>query len=345
MPATARMRRKEDMNWVLENQPWHYEGGLFAIKALKENEQPSTITIQHSAFWVRAYDIPIACINPSVAKTLVGQLGEISALDHSTEGLFRKFLRFKVNLDLTNPLQRSITIRIKGNTLTISLKYESLPIYCFCCGFIGPFFHNCEYYDCNKCMDTSSMKNGSWLKASPLKRTPQICPSPSTARRQIITKGMRWNVEKGTNALVWKDPWVQDLPNFRISTPHRDWLDDIRVYELMHEEYAGWNIAKLREMFNTQEVAAIRSIPLVSTMRRDKILWYYTKNGIYSVQSGYRVAKQDQGFSCATTSSSGTDAKIWRWMWRSEVPPPKIKIFLWKCLKNILPVKKALIKK
>ncbi|KAK6151721.1 hypothetical protein DH2020_014356 [Rehmannia glutinosa] len=130
---------------------------------------------------------------------------------------------------------------------------------------------------------------------------------------------------------------------FQILTPPRVWPNDLRICELIHEDYAGWNVAKLRDV-QSNEVEAILSIPLVSNARKDKIMWHYTKNGIYSVKTGYRVAKQAQGLSCDSTSSSGNDCKIWRWMWRLEIPP-EVKIFLWKCLKNILPVKCALARR
>ncbi|KAL8499061.1 hypothetical protein ACS0TY_022141 [Phlomoides rotata] len=58
-------------------------------------------------------------------------------MDVSGEDLIGKFIRFKVSLNITKPLLRGITIRLKGKYLWLPLRYESLPIYCFSCGIIG----------------------------------------------------------------------------------------------------------------------------------------------------------------------------------------------------------------
>lgn len=51
--------RTKDKDWVMSNQPWHFDGSLFAIRELLGMEQPSTIEISPECFWVRVYDIPI----------------------------------------------------------------------------------------------------------------------------------------------------------------------------------------------------------------------------------------------------------------------------------------------
>ncbi|KAL8500362.1 hypothetical protein ACS0TY_020099 [Phlomoides rotata] len=48
----------DDWEWVIRNQPWHFDNNFFAIRCLSGNEQPSTVVIDRAAFWVRAYDIP-----------------------------------------------------------------------------------------------------------------------------------------------------------------------------------------------------------------------------------------------------------------------------------------------
>lgn len=64
--------REDDTDWVLRNQPWHFEGFLFAIRKLIGTEQPSTFTISYASFWVRAYDLPIDCQTDDVVKIYGG---------------------------------------------------------------------------------------------------------------------------------------------------------------------------------------------------------------------------------------------------------------------------------
>ncbi|KAK6161547.1 hypothetical protein DH2020_004928 [Rehmannia glutinosa] len=135
------------------------------------------------------------------------------------------------------------------------------------------------------------------------------------AGRQIITKGIQWNIGNGCDTLVWKDPWVPNLPKFRILSPQGEGIMELRDGDLMHEDMLGWNVEQLKELFNPLEVTTIRSIPLISMIKRDRIMRHYTKNGIYSVKYGYLVAKKDQDNERASTSSTGNDYKLWRWTW------------------------------
>ncbi|KAK6116343.1 hypothetical protein DH2020_049805 [Rehmannia glutinosa] len=68
----------------------------------------------------------------------------------------------------------------------------------------------------------------------------------------------------------WKDHWVPDLPNFRILTPQGDWSDYLMVRDLMNDDSPCWNIERLNEMFNPQEIRAIRAIPLIANMRQTR---------------------------------------------------------------------------
>ncbi|KAK6140723.1 hypothetical protein DH2020_025534 [Rehmannia glutinosa] len=70
-------------------------------------------------------------------------------------------------------------------------------------------------------------------------------------------------------------------------------------------------------------------------------MWHYTKNKTYTVKFGYHVAKKIQESQQYVISLPRKDSKIWIWAWHLDIPH-KIKLFLWKCLKGILPVKNSL---
>ncbi|KAK6115841.1 hypothetical protein DH2020_008110 [Rehmannia glutinosa] len=74
--------------WVIDNQPWHFEGFLFAIKAIDGSEQPSSISITETPFWTRFYDLPVSCMNEKVLSLLVKQIGTLVAWDSSGDSLF-----------------------------------------------------------------------------------------------------------------------------------------------------------------------------------------------------------------------------------------------------------------
>ncbi|KAL8539320.1 hypothetical protein ACS0TY_001080 [Phlomoides rotata] len=52
--------KKTDRDWVIRNQPWHFDNYLFAVKPLSSMDQPSSSSITWVSLWVRFLDVPIA---------------------------------------------------------------------------------------------------------------------------------------------------------------------------------------------------------------------------------------------------------------------------------------------
>ncbi|XP_057779697.1 uncharacterized protein LOC130998282 [Salvia miltiorrhiza] len=160
-----------DREWVLQRQPWHFDNHLFAIKGLDDTAQPSTIRVDRGSFWIRAYNLPIKCMTPAIIRNIGKQIGIVEEVDEKTN-YTGCFARFKVNLDITVPLLRGITIFFEARQLWIPLKYESLPIYCYKCGIMNHHTRACEKEteaeESGKHFD--DIEYGPILKASPLKR-------------------------------------------------------------------------------------------------------------------------------------------------------------------------------
>lgn len=63
-------------------------------------------------------------------------------------------------------------------------------------------------------------------------------------------------------------------------------------------------------------------------------LWHFDKKGIYTVKSGYQIALNLKFSEPPTASTSGPHG--WHKVWRLNIPK-KIKIFVWRAAKNLLP--------
>lgn len=75
------------------------------------------------------------------------------------------------------------------------------------------------------------------------------------------------------------------------------------------------------------------------------MIWPHTKTGEYTVKSGYRIIrKMDQSSTIPVSTATGIDRRIWRIIWQLSIPK-KIKIFLWKAIHNILPVRDNLARR
>lgn len=59
-----------DREWVLRNQPWHFNDTLFAIKPFISFEWPSSIQITTTSFWVRAHDLPMDCRSEEIITAM-----------------------------------------------------------------------------------------------------------------------------------------------------------------------------------------------------------------------------------------------------------------------------------
>ncbi|KAL8466365.1 hypothetical protein ACS0TY_035461 [Phlomoides rotata] len=157
-------------DWVVRNQPWHFDGQLFAVKPLLGSEQPSTVTVSKGSFWVRAHDIPIMCQTEAALISIAHWVGEFEVFEPPDGSNVSSYLRFKVSMDITKPLLRGMTLRFNGDDIWVPISYESLPFYCFCCGMIGHSFKFCDSYDLNECPSLADMDFGPSLRAEPLKK-------------------------------------------------------------------------------------------------------------------------------------------------------------------------------
>ncbi|KAH7863545.1 hypothetical protein Vadar_018897 [Vaccinium darrowii] len=80
---------------------------------------------------------------------------------------------------------------------------------------------------------------------------------------------------------------------------------------------------------------------------KDKRIWHYTPNGVYSVRSGYEVAMMLKRNGLLGSNGVGEPSnreelkEFWKQLW-SLPAAGKTKHFLWKCCHNVIPVQKNL---
>lgn len=123
----------EDVTKVMEEGPWSFDKALLVLKN-PGIEQPSKIKLGKVQFWVRVYDIPFAAITKKTAKAIGECLGgfiEVNEDDFAFQG---KFLRVRVQIDITKPLFRGFFIKIEDRNMRVTVMYERLPNFCYTCG-------------------------------------------------------------------------------------------------------------------------------------------------------------------------------------------------------------------
>jgi hypothetical protein len=85
----------------------------------------------------------------------------------------------------------------------------------------------------------------------------------------------------------------------------------------------------------------IKQLPLIHNHSEDKLMWPYTKDGCYSVRTGYNILKQWQDNSNCNSANPNTYNKIWKRIWSLHTIP-RHKALLWRVANNALPVRSAL---
>lgn len=146
------------------------------------------------------------------------------------------------------------------------------------------------------------------------------------ASRQILQQGLR-KIGNGHDTRAWEEPWLQTNPArspLHRATP-RD--EDLRVHHLIDLGSQEWNLDLLNEMIAPEDIPHITSIRVSRTGRPDCYSWDFTKSGLYSVKSGYSIARKLQTTYHSTLVSEPSTIGLKKII-RKIQAPRKLKHFL-----------------
>ncbi|KAH7567791.1 hypothetical protein JRO89_XS07G0149900 [Xanthoceras sorbifolium] len=95
-------------------------------------------------------DGPITQLGSDLRR--LGQIGAVCEVDLGTTGdCAGKFLRLRIRIDVSKPLRRCIRVDLDGSgkAVTMLLRYERLPEFCFQCGHVGHATRECIQVESN----------------------------------------------------------------------------------------------------------------------------------------------------------------------------------------------------
>ena len=99
-------------------------------------------------------------------------------------------------------------------------------------------------------------------------------------------------------------------------------------------------MAEARETSSSHEALLIQSIPLSLRPIEDKLVWPLNPSGVYFVKFGYKMLSQEVGDSAIRAYV--VDPDVWKVVWGLKVQN-KIRNFLWRAIRNSIPVKTNLM--
>jgi hypothetical protein len=156
-----------------------------------------------------------------------------------------------------------------------------------------------------------------------------------------LNVGLRWHVGNGESIHIWRDKWLPRPSTYRVISPPRILSESATMDQLINSETMTWDKDLISRIFCSQDVEVILSIPLSCRRPRDSLTWCGTRNGSFTVKSAYyMLISRNQ--SQEASSSSGEDlSRLWIGVWSAAVSP-KVRLFIWKACRGILPTKERL---
>lgn len=151
------------------------------------------------------------------------------------------------------------------------------------------------------------------------------------AGQSVLKDGLGRRVKNGRSSDIWRNPWLHDTDNpYVLSIPNFHTEPDM-VARLMSPDGNGWNTKLVRETFTPADADRILRTP-VSSDYNDAWFWRKDFWGGYIVKSEYRLLME--------TGTHNGNFHVWNKLWKIKVAP-KIRSFLWRCIKGIFPVQHA----
>ncbi|XP_048623608.1 uncharacterized protein LOC125592465 [Brassica napus] len=179
---------------------------------------------------------------------------------------------------------------------------------------------------------------------------PSYVWSSISAAQKLLLLGIRQKIHSGYEVRAWEDPWIPATPA-RPARPIAPVLHpNLRVSDLINGETREWDDGLLEKYVNPDDIHLIKSLAISSTHHRDSFCWNCTKNGQYTVKSGYWVARNlmrnDEDKEILEPSITKLQAFVWKYLrqhdylfWRKNNidapeldrdPYPRIIWYIWK---------------
>lgn len=146
----------------------------------------------------------------------------------------------------------------------------------------------------------------------------------------------------GAKIKLWEDPWLSlDTPTKPMGPATRE-TASLCVKDLLRNDTGEWDRHQIRAIIPFEEERVLSLQPSLKGAP-DVLKWLGTKTGIYSVKSGYHIARaerQEEILEEEDTAEFDWKKTVW-----DLKLAPKVKVFTWKSLKGILPVGERLLQR
>ena len=83
-----------DIQKVLDSGPWTFDQHLLIMKRLGKDEQPQSVPLFHTSFWIQVYNLHIGFLTAKVLQNIGNFIGEFQSSDaNNFIGVWRNYMR------------------------------------------------------------------------------------------------------------------------------------------------------------------------------------------------------------------------------------------------------------
>ena len=105
--------------------------------------------------------------------------------------------------------------------------------------------------------------------------------------KDLLARGIKWCNGDGSQINIFSEQWIPNMDNLFVSDNGPPTGVDLQVSHLYNPVSKQWRIPLIRSIFPTEVVPNILLIHIRWSPQQDRRIWPFTKNGNYSVKSGY----------------------------------------------------------
>lgn len=143
--------------------------------------------------------------------------------------------------------------------------------------------------------------------------------------------GGKYILISGYEVKVWEDPWIPTSPARPARLNVYVFHPNMRVSNLINGETKEWDVGLLENYVAPDDIPLIRILAISSTHRRDTFCWKFTKNGHYTVKSGYWVTRNLMRTEEEKEIQEPSITKLKAFVWKVKAPQ-KICHLMWQLI-------------
>lgn len=147
--------------------PWHFNGALIIFTEPTGIGEVSKQSFTNASFWVQLKNVPIMCMDKGTISELGAAIGRVEEVWTDANGeCTGEIIRLRISIDITKPLMTLLSLEQEDgeeDAVPITIQYEKLPDFCFCCGCVGHQYRECTKF---KNQAKEELLYGPWIKAT-----------------------------------------------------------------------------------------------------------------------------------------------------------------------------------